>query len=297
MSAAAENPRAIALMTLGMAGFALEDFLIKRVAAELPTAQILLVLSVGGALLFAALCRARGLPLFTGDLRNPLVAIRNIAEGVTSLCFVTALTLIPLSLVASILQATPLLVTAGAALWLGERVGWRRWTAVLTGLLGVLLILRPGVEGFRPAALLVVLTVVGLAARDLASRRIPARISTHQLAFWAYLSIAGASAALFVAHPRLSAGTPGTWIDLFLAIGVGVVAYGALTAATRIGDISAVVPFRYTRLVFAMILGMAFLGERPDWTTLTGAAVVVGSGLYAWARERRAWVSPPVASR
>ncbi len=281
-----DNLRAIAFMVAAMAAFAVEDFFIKRAATELPVGQILVVLSLGCSLIFAAVCRHRRAPLVSRELLHPLVVLRNLAEVAATLCYITSLALIPLALASSILQATPLLVTAGAAVWLGERVGWRRWGAVVVGLAGVLVILRPGLEGFRPAALLAVTATCGLALRDLASRRIPRRIDSAQLAFWAYVSLIPAAALLSAFGGGFVAGSRGAWLTVGLAIGVGALAYGCLVAATRLGDVSVVIPFRYSRLIFALLISFALLGERPDVATLAGAAIVVGSGLYAWLRER-----------
>lgn len=282
-----DNLRAIVLMVAAMAAFAVEDFLVKIVAAGMPVAQILVVLSSGGALIFAALCLRRGTPLIGPALRDPLVIVRNIAEVGATLCYVTALTRIPLSLVSAILQATPIFVTIGAALWLREPVGWRRWSAVIVGLGGVLLILRPGLGGFEPVALLAVAGAIQLAIRDVVSRRIPARIRSEQLSLWAYALLAPVAALLLLAGGEAAAATPRLWAVLLLAVATGALAYMLLTTATRLGDVTAVIPFRYSRLIFALVLGVALLGERPDAATLVGAAIVVGSGLYAWLRERR----------
>lgn len=281
-----DNLRATGFMVLSMALFATEDFFIKRVTAEMPVSQMLFLMSSTTAVILAFLCLRRGLPLFTRDILGPQVAGRNFCEAFASISFVTALSLVPLSLATSIHQVTPLLVTAGAAIWLGETVGWRRWTAVAVGLVGVLVILRPGLDGFEPAALLVLIAAIGLASRDVISRRIPSRITTLQLAFWAYVTLTlGTGVLWLIRSARVMPGLV-TWLDLAAATGLGVVAYLALTTATRLGHVSTVIPFRYTRLVFALILGVVFLGERPDALTLIGAAIVVGSGLYALMRER-----------
>ena len=213
-----------------------------------------------------------------------------------TLCYVSALALIPLSLVSAILQATPIFVTMGAALWLREPVGWRRWSAVLVGLAGVLVILRPGLDAFEPLALLAVAGSVQLAIRDVVSRRIPAAIRSEQLSLWAYAFLAPAAALLAWLTTGAEAAAPADWGILALAVGVGAGAYMLLTTATRLGDVTAVIPFRYSRLIFALVLGIAFLGERPDAATLAGAAIVVGSGLYAWLRERRRALSSGRAS-
>ncbi len=282
-----DNLRAIALMVGAMAAFAVEDFLVKTIAGAMPVGQIVFVLATGGAAVFAAICLGRGTPLVTRDLRHPYVLVRNLAEVGATLCYVTALSMIPLSLVSAILQATPIFVTMGAALWLREPVGWRRWSAVLAGLGGVLVILRPGLEGFEPTALFAVAGAVNLAIRDVVSRRIPATIRSEQLSLWAYAFLAPAAALLAALTGGVAAASPGAWAILGLAVAVGAGAYMLLTTATRIGDVTAVIPFRYSRLIFALLLGMLLLGERPDAATLVGAAIVVGSGLYAWLRERR----------
>lgn len=176
-----DNMRGIMLMVLAMAGFAAEDMFIKLAASGLPVGQILVVLGLVGALMFMVYARVNGTSVFSKGFFHPAVLVRNLTEMLGGLCFVTALTLIPLATATTILQATPLLVTMGAALVLGEAVGWRRWTAILIGFCGVLLVIRPGLEGFEPEVLWAVLGVVGLAIRDLASRKVPKTISSLQL--------------------------------------------------------------------------------------------------------------------
>ncbi|WP_375263562.1 DMT family transporter [Palleronia sp.] len=282
-----DNLRATGFMVLSMAFFATEDFFIKRVTAEMPVSQMLFLICSTTAAILALLCLRKGLPLVTRDVLGPQVMGRNFCEAFATISFVTALSLVPLTLATAIQQATPLLVTAGAAIWLGETVGWRRWTAVAIGMAGVLLILRPGLEGFQPEALLVIVAAIGLAARDVISRRIPSRIATLQLAFWAYVALTIGTGLLWMIRSATTMPGLATWLYLGAATALGVIGYLSLTTATRLGHVSTVIPFRYTRLVFALILGMVFLGERPDALTLVGAAIVVGSGLYALMRERR----------
>ncbi|MEM1302393.1 MAG: DMT family transporter, partial [Pseudomonadota bacterium] len=147
------NLRGAALMSLAMALFALEDMMIKIMASDWPIGQIVLALGLGGTPIFMAMCKQKGLPLWQPDLAKPPVILRNVAELLGTFGFVTAIALIPLSTASAILQAAPLVVTLGAALFLGETVGWRRWTAILVGLFGVLLIIRPGFAAFDPLAL------------------------------------------------------------------------------------------------------------------------------------------------
>ena len=178
-----ENLRAIALMVLSMAGFAIEDMLIKYIALEMPTGQFLMLIGAGGALIFTLMAWRQGQAVLSADFLQPTIIIRNLGEVIGTLGFVTALVLTPLSSASAILQAT---VTLGAALFLREAVGWRRWSAILIGFCGVVAVIRPGLEGFQPASLFAVLGVIGLATRDVATRATPATISSLVLSAKAY---------------------------------------------------------------------------------------------------------------
>jgi drug/metabolite transporter (DMT)-like permease len=283
-----DNLRACLLMVATMAGFSVEDLFIKQVAGELPIGQIMFILGVGGATFFGLVAMISRQPLWSSVILSRPFLIRNAAEMVSMSAGTTALVLLPLSLTSSILQAAPILVTAGAAIFLGEKVGWRRWTAVCVGLVGVMLILKPGAAGFQPAVLLVVLAVICLAARDVATRAVKANISTLQLSFWGYFLsiIAGGLLFLFMGE---AARLPsfGIGLRLLAAQCLGITFYYTLNIALRLGEASVVVPFRYTRLIFAIALGMLVLGERLETTTIVGLGLVVASGLYAFLREAR----------
>jgi hypothetical protein len=157
-----DNLRGILLMVASMAGFALEDMFIKWTSAKMPTGQILVMLSVSGTPIFAALVLRQGVPLWSRDLFHPAVIARNVGEMVGTLGFITAITLTPLTSATAIFQATPLVVTLGAAVLFGEEVGWQRWLAMAVGFAGVLIVIRPGLDGFEPASLWAVLAVLGL---------------------------------------------------------------------------------------------------------------------------------------
>ena len=282
-----DNIRGIILMVAAMAGFAIEDMFVKRAAADLPTGQILVILGLGGTLVFGIMARHQGARLISREAVLRPVLLRHLGEVLGTLSFVTALSLIPLSLASAILQATPLAVTLGAALFLGEDVGWRRWTAIGVGLFGVLLILRPGLEGFRPESLYAVLAVVGLAMRDLATRRVPAHVSTTQLSVYAFALMVPSGLVLLLLSGGTAMPGPARLADLAGAILIGVLAYYAITAAMRVGEVAAVTPFRYSRLLFALFIGAVVFGERPDALTLVGAAIVIASGVYTLLREAR----------
>lgn len=282
-----ENIRGSALMVLAMAGFALEDTFIKFLSTDLPVGQILLLMGIGGALIFGTVSLLQRDRLFSGDFLKTPVLLRNLGEMIAAFGYITALTLIPLSSVAAIIQATPLCVTLGAALFMGEQVGWRRWSAIFVGFLGVLLIIRPGMESFQPASLFAVIGVAGLALRDLSTRAIPASVSSMQLSGYAFLMVTFIGLILLAIDGGAVQPSATNWIQLGCMIFFSVVGYYAIVAAMRIGDVSSVTPFRYSRLVFSLIIGISIFGERPDWLTYTGAALIIGSGLYSILRERR----------
>ncbi len=271
-----------------MAGFAVEDMFLKAAGGTLPVAQVMITFGAGGVLVFAALARALRDPVFPRAAFGRTMMIRNVFEVTGRLFYTLAIVLTPLSSATAILQATPIVVVAGAALFFGESVGWRRWTAVLVGLIGVLIILRPGTEGFTLLSLLGVLGLLGFAGRDLATRAAPPSLGTFALGVWGFSAIvvAGAAYAPIEAVPFAAPSLP-VALALSGAVVFGVVGYAALTRAMRTGDVSSVTPFRYTRLVFGVALGVLVFGESLDTPTIAGGIIVVSSGLYILARGRR----------
>lgn len=274
-------------MVASMALFSCEDALIKSVSAELPVGQILILIGVGGFLVLSAIAWMTGVRVVDRAFLSTAVLARNGGELVGTIGFVTALTLIPISTASVILQASPLVVTMGAALFLGERVGWRRWTAILVGLIGVVVILRPGMEGFEPNMLWAVLGVVGLSLRDLVTRRVPPSVSTLQLSAWAFAILVPAGILTLGIGAPPAVPSADAALKLAFGLGFGLCGYATLTIAVRGGDLSVVAPFRYSRIVFALILGAIVFAERPDLPMIIGATLIVGSGLYSLIREAR----------
>jgi drug/metabolite transporter (DMT)-like permease len=275
-------------MVAAMAGFAVEDMFLKRAAATVPVGQILMIFGAGGMLGFALMVWKRGERVLHPAILTPAILVRCLFEVAGRLFYTLAIALTPLSSASAILQATPLVVVSGAALVFGERVGWRRWLAILAGFAGVLIILRPGLEGFTPLSLLAVLGMLGFAGRDLATRAAPPVLSNLQLGVYGFAMMVPTGAVLLALSGGAVLPGPGALRDLAAATAIGVAAYYALTAAMRTGEVSVVTPFRYTRLVFALVLGVLVFAERPDAATLTGSAVIVASGLYTLIRARRA---------
>ena len=284
-----ENLRGGALMIVAMFGFAVTDMFIKLLGAALPTGQILAVLGAGGSLVFGVLALRRGDALFGPAFVHPAVLWRNGSEILGTLCFVSAIVHAPLSVTSAILQANPLIVTLGAALWLKEPVGVRRWSAIGVGLVGVLLVIQPWNERFEPASLLAVGGVFGLAFRDLATRRVPDGISSAVLSSYALAMLVPAGLLLLILPGTPPPTLPGAGTALLLlgAVAISTLGYYGIVAAMRVGDVGVVTPFRYSRIVFALVIAALIFDERIDALMLFGAAVVVASGLYALWRERR----------
>jgi drug/metabolite transporter (DMT)-like permease len=282
-----DNLRGSLLMVLAMAGFAAEDLFVKMLSEDIPVGQILMMLGGGGCTVFAIAARAQGTRLISPVLLTRPVILRNLGEIIAAVTYVTSLALADLSTVSAILQATPLAVTLGAALFMGAQVGWRRWSAILVGLAGVLLIVRPGMDAFDISSVFAVIAVVGLAIRDLATRAIPSEVSSMQLSCYAFGTMVPTGAILLIFQGGAAMPSPVAWAYLLGALIFGVMGYYFIVGAMRIGEIAAVTPFRYARLIFALILGMTLLGERPDVWTLVGAAIIIGSGLYTLVREQR----------
>ncbi|MDW4497602.1 DMT family transporter [Sulfitobacter sp. D35] len=283
-----DNLRGALLMVLAMLGFAIEDACIKFVSGTLPLSQILVFLGLGGSVIFGTVLVAQGRPLFERAMLTGPILLRAVGEVVGTIGFVSAIAYTPLASASAILQATPLFVTLGAALFLREPVGWRRWSAILVGFLGVLLIIRPGLENFDWMSLFALQGVIGLGIRDLATRRVPPETSSMQLSFLGFLSVIPAALIMqALSGASLVAPSAAEWAVLGTSVAIGVLAYYGIVAAMRVGEVSFVTPFRYTRLPFAIVIAMTVFDERPDLMTLLGSAVIVGSGIYTVWRERK----------
>ena len=274
-------------MMMSMACFAVEDTFIKLLSARLPATQILFSIGFGGALITLVLAIVLNVNLADKILLNKHVISRTIADLFGALSFTSAMVLIPMSLLASILQATPLFVTLGAAILLGEKVGWRRWSAIFIGFLGVIIILQPGYGSFQLASLLGLAAVLCLALRDVVTRDMATEIPTLTVTFYACLAMGSAG---FIAYPFFGPPImPTTYeaIILIFAAIIGLTGYFLLVLATRKGDVSVIAPFRYSRLLFSLGLASLILGEKLTLPILLGGLLVVSSGIYTFGRERR----------
>ena len=272
-------------MILAMAGFAFEDLFIKMLSAYFPISEVIMILGFTGSIVFLIIAIFQKAPIIHKDLLDKYVIMRTICELLGAVFFVTAIALTPLSSASAILQITPLLVTIGAVIFFREKVGWRRWSAVFVGFMGVLLILRPGFGGFMPASIFALLGSVFLAARDLSTRAMKVDLPSVTIALYAFIAF-GISGILIIPFNSPMVIPSLNQIMYFIGASTfGVFAYYSLVISSRIGEMSVISPFRYSRIVFAMLLAIIILGERPDSFTLIGAAIIVLSGMYTFVRE------------
>ncbi|MFT4715876.1 MAG: drug/metabolite transporter (DMT)-like permease [Paracoccaceae bacterium] len=280
-----ENLRGIGLMIVAMAAFTIADTFIKKVSNAIPVGEILLFMGIGGLLIFSIWAKSVNQKLFGADFFSRLNFFRSLGEMIGTFGFVTALALSPISSASAILQATPLVITLGAALFLKESVGWRRWTASFIGFAGVLLIVQPGMAAFQPASLFAVLAVIGLSIRDLATRSAPKSMTSIRLGVYGFASVIPTGTVLTLIDgpfvvPDISQAATLSLSVLFAAAG-----YHMLTLAMRMGDVSIIAPFRYVRIIFAIGMGILVFGEVIDFWMIAGSIIVVASGLYTFARE------------
>ncbi len=283
-----DNISASVLIMLAMAVFTFEDYLVKTLAPRIPPGELVIIACTIGTLAVVIWALLRGHRLWSRQMFRPSVIVRNVAEFAATIVGITALIANPLSLHSAIFQATPLAVTIGAVFYLGERPGIVRYAGTLAGLIGVLLIIEPGAVGFRPAIILSLLTVLAVAVRDIATRTIPRSITTTELVLASNLVSLPAGVLLMQVQGH-SYVVPDP-VDLGLyscVILIATLGGFALTIALRKGEASFVVPFRYSRILFAMLIGGFLLHERISISMLAGSALLVIAGIWViWAEGR-----------
>ena len=273
-------------MATAMAGYTLNDAITKSLTDTPNAGQIMGIRGLFGSVLIGLLAWQQG-ALDMRWLRQPMVWLRALADIIGSLAFLMALANMPLANVSAVLQSLPLAVTMGAALFFREPVGWRRWLAIAIGFSGVMIIVRPGFEGFNIYALYALACVACSAMRDLITRRLPAEIPS--------LAVSAVTAFAITAGGMLLIVPMGGWVPmpagdigaLFVASALLLVGYHFIVVAMRQGEISFVAPFRYTALLWAIGLGWLMFGDLPDGGMIAGAAIVIVTGIYTLYRERR----------
>jgi drug/metabolite transporter (DMT)-like permease len=287
MAIVTDNMRGAFLMIGAMAAFTVNDVFMKLVTADLPLFQALLIRNVGTTIFLIGMALAMGQLVLRAARRDWwLMVIRAGSEMGSAWFFITALGNMPFANLAAIMQSLPLTVTLAGALFLGEAVGWKRLTAILVGLIGVLMIVKPGAAAFDIYAVYGLATVICVTLRDIVSRMLSRELPSLMVAVVSAfgVTIFAGIGSLFVDWQPV---TFGTALELGGAMIFIFGGYLFSVGAMRVGELGFVAPFRYTSLVAALILGVVVFGTFPDALTLLGVAIVVSTGLFTLWRERK----------
>ena len=285
MASHAVNYRGILAMIGGSACFAANDTATKFAAQYLPVTEIVAV-RAGFALVIALIVIAWRRELMAiAAIRNPYLILRGCIEAFIGILVVYALSKMPIANFTAIILIQPFVMTAIGALWLKEHVGWRRWTAVVAGFAGMLLVMKPATADFELVSLVALLAALLSLTRDLLVRRIHAQVPTTVITF---------STALFAVPLGLMGAAVQPWempdavslLAIVISAAFLFVAFILTVLAFRGTDVSAVSPFRYSIIVFAFVFGVVVFGEIPDFVSLIGIGMIVAAGLYMLHRER-----------
>lgn len=291
-----DNAKGAVIMSVSMAAFVLNDACMKLVGPGLGLFQSiflrgLLIVGIMGAAAWLA-GAFRRLPA-RRDWQ--LIALRTAAEVVASLCFLTVLFHMPLANATAILQTLPLAMAVAGALFLSEPIGRRRILAILAGLLGVILVVRPGVGGFNGYVFLALLTVGCVTLRDLCVRRMSGSVPSLLVAFVTSVAVCGSGAVGLLLSETWVPVDAGQWSMLLRAALFLVVGYYCSVTAMRWGAVAVVGTFRYSVLVWASLLGWWLFGEAPDAVAMAGMAIIAGAGWFTIRRQRSARPAAPSA--
>ncbi len=287
MAAMSDNTKGALLMMCSMAAFTFNDTLVKSLGTDVPLFQMLFLRGALASVLIWGLAKSLGKLRWSLSRQDwALVIVRTVAEIGAAYFFITALYHMPLANVTAILQILPLTVTLGGALFFGEAVGWRRASAIAAGFVGMLLIVRPGPDGFDQYAIYAMVAVAFVTLRDLSTRKMSPNVPSLTVTLVASLGV-----MVFAGVASLS----GDWValdgrQLMLLSGAALFILGGYLFSVlvmRVGEVSFIAPFRYSGLLWALILGFVVFGDWPDPITLTGAAIVVGAGVFTLLRGRK----------
>lgn len=280
------NIKGALLMMACMAAYTINDALIKATDGALPLFQLLTLrgaMTLVLAVLVGLYLRAISFRMSWGDAG--LLGVRCLTEIGATYFFVTALMNMPLANISAVMQMLPLTVTIGAALFFNEPVGWRRSLAITVGFVGMLLIVRPGAGGFNLYSVYALGAVVAVTLRDLVTRRLSPDLSSMTVTIAVAAAILGFG-LLGSLGEESRAVTPRHWALLGGSSVFIMGGYLFSIQVMRVGDVSFIAPFRYTGLLWALVLGWLMFGDWPDRLTLLGAGVVVATGLFTLYRER-----------
>jgi drug/metabolite transporter (DMT)-like permease len=284
LSSLSNNQRGIAAICGCMASYTINDVLVKQILRTYPVGEVIFVRGVMCSLLIGAVALAFG---HTRQLRAPmsnLLISRSLCDGLSTAGFIAALAQMKLANIAAVLQIAPLIITALSVVLYREVVGWRRWSAIGLGFLGALLVIKPIPSEFNIWAIIGAASAFAAAVREIQTRQIGRAVPVLVVAFWGAVGITACGAVFIVTEDwRMFGG--GDLFQLFIAaVFVGTAIY-LLALGFRDVDLSVVAPFRYSYLLTSALGGFLVFREVPDAWTVTGAALIVGSGIYALHRE------------
>lgn len=267
-------------MISAMAGFAVEDAIIKKLSNSMPISQVLISIGTIGLLVFLMLAFINNVSLFSPHIRTFTFIFRMFSELVSSICFVITIVFVSLSVSSAILQITPILVAIGGSIFFKQNVPLYHWIFIFVGLSGVLLVIQPSADGFTLLSLLAVIGSFFLAFRDLVTRSISNSIPVITIAFWGFFSLTIGGFICVPFFDQLQPYSSESLILIILSALFGPLAYLSLVAATRGGDVAVISPYRYTRLPFALALGFFLFDEYPDRWMILGCFLIVFSGVF-----------------
>ncbi|MEC5291677.1 DMT family transporter [Aurantimonas sp. C2-6-R+9] len=292
-----DNIRAAIFMLVAMAGFVVNDTFVKLTSEELSPPQIMAVRGVAASLLLFLLAWRMGALRPMRLALQPRLLLRTGADFMATLSYLTGLSQMPIANASAIFQALPLTVTLGAAVFLHEPVGWRRWAAIGVGFVGVIIIVRPGTDGFSVYSLSVLAAVVFSAIRDLATRRMDRAIPSLFISLMAAVAVSllGWILIPFTGGWQPVSAANALWLSC-AAVSI-IVGYIFIVQSMRTGDMGFVAPFRYSVLLYALVIGVVVFDDWPSTPVLLGSAIVVASGLYTLYRERVRGVAAPLKSQ
>jgi drug/metabolite transporter (DMT)-like permease len=285
------NRVGILAMVGSMALFIVNDALVKYASETMPAAQLIFIRGVMATALVLAAAKAMGATGRIMDITRGWVAVRAIIDAIGSLLFLVSLFHLPLANATAINMASPLFIAVFSAAFLGERVGPPRWLAIGVGFLGILLIIQPQAEGFNVYALVCLVATVLIAARDLATQRVHVSVPSILVTLSNTIAVTLLAGGLSL----VEGWRPFDAFELGLltvAAAFLAAAYYLVVGSTRHGDLSLIVPFRYTAVLFATIVGFVVWGDTPNMLAWCGIALVVASGIYVLRASRRARAAP-----
>lgn len=280
--------RGAVFMMLSMAGFILNDTMIKLVSTDLELFQAVFLRGISASMLMGLLAWYKGALAYRPTLQDmKIIGWRTFAEVGATFCYLTALFNMPLANATAILQSLPLAIPLAASVFLGHKIGWRRYLAISIGFIGVLLIIRPGTEGFTSYSLWALAAVGFVTLRDIMAHKLAPKTPSIYVALFTSVAVMTFAGVASVTQE---------WRDVSMLVAIQIimasvfilVGYIAAVSAMRSGDIGFVSPFRYSIMVWALLLGIFIFDEMPDTLTVVGTLIIVGMGVFTFYRERQA---------